>query len=370
MFASLEFGAHARLHFLGGILGVGERQNFIGPGMAFADQVRDALDQDGGLAGAGAGHHQHRAMHVLDGFPLAFVGDDLRRSGHGDRTHLPEHIRGLWNGDHSCGASLADQSAPPRGQHDSNPACPSTAVRRARARWQRSPRSRLAGSCRPSEAAIHPDSRNHCSSSSVHPPSGPTASTASDGRRLQNVAQASVHLRIRRAQCAAWPRQPRQDIGLASSFSLTGAAISGGAARRDCSDACRAMRCQRSWRFPAAAARWASVRRAMTGMIRATPISVHFSIAHSMRSNLKMARTRVTCGAGRRSPSLLRRARTQRDRSEIEVIVPAANGVAGSNVEFLPNFGAQNASSDEQHARRPGRRCFRVLRRRSSGGES
>jgi hypothetical protein len=37
-----------------------------------------ALRQDCGLAGAGAGDHQHRTVDVLDGLALAFVGLNLR----------------------------------------------------------------------------------------------------------------------------------------------------------------------------------------------------------------------------------------------------------------------------------------------------
>ena len=53
------------------------------------------------------------------------------------------------------------------------------------------------------------------------------------------------------------------------------------------------MRRQRSTRFSAASARCFSVRRAMTGTIVVTFSSVHFSIAHSMRSNLKTASSKV-----------------------------------------------------------------------------
>jgi hypothetical protein len=103
---------------------------------------------------------------------------------------------------------------------------------------------------------------------------------------LHHVAQQSLFFRFRQ-------HNPQSHLKIQCLQSLIGAAISGGAARRDCSDACRAMRCQRSTRFAEAAARCESVRRAITGTIRETPSSVHFSIAHSMRSNLNTARTRV-----------------------------------------------------------------------------
>ena len=77
MFVPLQFRAHALLHFGGGVVGVGERKNFVRAGVALANQVGDALREDGSLAGAGAGNHQHRSMNVLDGLPLAFVGDEF-----------------------------------------------------------------------------------------------------------------------------------------------------------------------------------------------------------------------------------------------------------------------------------------------------
>ena len=46
-------------HFLGGILGVGDGEDFVGPGVSFADQVGDALGENGGLARARAGDDQH-----------------------------------------------------------------------------------------------------------------------------------------------------------------------------------------------------------------------------------------------------------------------------------------------------------------------
>ena len=198
----------------------------------------------------------------------------------------------------------------------------------------------------PSEAAIHPDSRNHCSSSSVHPPSGPTAKTAAPEQACKasrKFLSSSYSASTTRLAVAPASGRPAGEMPvLPRSLSFTGAAISGGAAHRDCSAACSAIRCQRWWRFCAAEARCVSVRRAMTGMMRATPISVHFSIAHSMRSNLKMARTRVTWGAGRTACSLPRVNSTRSP--EIEVIFPrrTESPVATSNV--LPDLSAQNAS--------------------------
>ena len=70
---------HPLPHFLGRILGVSDGQDFVGPGVSFADQVGDAPGEDGGLPRARAGDDQHRPVDVLDRFALALVR--LERSG-------------------------------------------------------------------------------------------------------------------------------------------------------------------------------------------------------------------------------------------------------------------------------------------------
>lgn len=65
---------HPLTHLLGGILGVGNSQNFVGTGMAFANQASDALGQDRGLSGSRTGDHQHRSVNMLDGRALVLVG--------------------------------------------------------------------------------------------------------------------------------------------------------------------------------------------------------------------------------------------------------------------------------------------------------
>ena len=76
---TLQFSLHARQHFRGRIVGIGERKNFVRAGVAFANQVGHALREDGSLPSAGAGDHQHRPINVFDGLPLALIGNDLRR---------------------------------------------------------------------------------------------------------------------------------------------------------------------------------------------------------------------------------------------------------------------------------------------------
>ena len=60
-------------HLLGRILGVGDGENFVGPGMAFANQPGDAFGEDSGLPRTCAGDHQHGPVDVFDRFPLALV---------------------------------------------------------------------------------------------------------------------------------------------------------------------------------------------------------------------------------------------------------------------------------------------------------
>ena len=84
---ALEFRAHPSLHFRGRIVGVGERQNLIGPRVAPPYQVRDALNQDGSFARPRARENHHRPMNMLNGFPLTFVGNNLLRGGNDGGTH-------------------------------------------------------------------------------------------------------------------------------------------------------------------------------------------------------------------------------------------------------------------------------------------
>ena len=76
---ALQFPVDTRHHFRSRIVGIGERKNFVGAGVTLADEVGHALREYGGLPGTCAGDHQHRAVNVSDSFPLAFIGNDLRR---------------------------------------------------------------------------------------------------------------------------------------------------------------------------------------------------------------------------------------------------------------------------------------------------
>ena len=64
---------HPLTHLLGRILGVGDSQNFVGPGVSFANQVGDAPGEDRGLPRARTGDDQHRPVDMLDSFALALV---------------------------------------------------------------------------------------------------------------------------------------------------------------------------------------------------------------------------------------------------------------------------------------------------------
>ncbi len=80
--------ADAVLHFARRLVGEGDGQYLAGPGAAGGENVRDAHGEHAGLAGAGAGEHQHRAVQRLDGEPLFGIkpGEVSRaRSGPGAR---------------------------------------------------------------------------------------------------------------------------------------------------------------------------------------------------------------------------------------------------------------------------------------------
>ncbi len=102
----------------------------------------------------------------------------------------------------------------------------------------------------PSDADIHPAFTKSCISSSAHPPSGPIARTISPPRRDAKTSRS-------RCSCSDSARTMRtaSPFRVTASDNLTGASISGGAARRDCSAACSAILRQRSARCTAAEAR-------------------------------------------------------------------------------------------------------------------
>ena len=139
----------------------------------------------------------------------------------------------------------------------------------------------------PSDAEIHPAFSKAVSSSFFHPPSGPKASTTGS----ESTGTASFRLKSRSIS-ERTIRVPASILRTSPSF--TGSSTSGTDTRLDCSDAWLTSRRQRPTRFAAELARCFSVRPASTGIILATPSSVHFSIAHSMRSNLKMEIATVT----------------------------------------------------------------------------
>jgi len=63
-------------HLRGGVIGIGERKNFVRAGVPFADKVSHALREHSGLPRAGASNHQHRTMNVSNGLLLAFIGKE------------------------------------------------------------------------------------------------------------------------------------------------------------------------------------------------------------------------------------------------------------------------------------------------------
>src|SRR5207253_2903784 len=102
----------------------------------------------------------------------------------------------------------------------------------------------------PKDAEIQPWSRNNSSSSSAHPPSGPRAKIRS------SLASSDWSTSFNITCCSDSARTMRFDAGSETAFfNLIGSKICGGELRRDCSAACRAIRCQRSVRLIAATIR-------------------------------------------------------------------------------------------------------------------
>jgi len=88
-----EKRADALAHLASGGHGVGEGEHFVGPGVALLNETGDAVDQDRGFAGAGAGHDEHRPANMLNGFALAIVGEEGIRFWFGDSHWGSEYHR-------------------------------------------------------------------------------------------------------------------------------------------------------------------------------------------------------------------------------------------------------------------------------------
>ena len=69
-------------HLLGGLVGEGDGEDGVGGDAALFDEVRDAMRDDAGLAGAGAGEQQHGAVDGLDAFALLRI-HVFEKAGHG-----------------------------------------------------------------------------------------------------------------------------------------------------------------------------------------------------------------------------------------------------------------------------------------------
>jgi hypothetical protein len=65
--------ADARLHLARRLVGEGDGEDLVRPRPSHAQEMRDARGQRPGLAGAGAGEHEHRPVERLDRFALGGV---------------------------------------------------------------------------------------------------------------------------------------------------------------------------------------------------------------------------------------------------------------------------------------------------------
>ena len=82
--------ADAVLHLARRLVGEGDGEDFARPGAAEAENMGDAHGEHAGLAGAGAGQHQHRAVERLHRLPLlgiepGEIGRAAARRGAGAR---------------------------------------------------------------------------------------------------------------------------------------------------------------------------------------------------------------------------------------------------------------------------------------------
>src|SRR5258708_5882351 len=65
-------------HLCRGIFRVGECENLLRASVTALDQPCNPVRQNRSLPRARSRHHQHGAVHVLDGLPLWIVGDEWR----------------------------------------------------------------------------------------------------------------------------------------------------------------------------------------------------------------------------------------------------------------------------------------------------
>ncbi len=84
-FAAAQQAADALLHLARGLVGEGHCDDVLRADAALLDQVGDLAGDHAGLAGAGAGEHQHRAADVVHGFLLPGIESGHGRSGCGRR---------------------------------------------------------------------------------------------------------------------------------------------------------------------------------------------------------------------------------------------------------------------------------------------
>ena len=99
--------ADAALHLARRLVGEGDGEDFARPGAAGGQNVGDAHGEHAGLAGAGAGQHQHRAVERLDREPLlgikaGEIGRAAARRGAGARGDAARRRDGRFGGLEAC----------------------------------------------------------------------------------------------------------------------------------------------------------------------------------------------------------------------------------------------------------------------------
>jgi len=97
-----EQAAEAVLHFAGSFVGEGDGEDAVGRDAVGGDEVGNAVDDDAGLAAAGASEDEQGAVCVGDGADLGFVELGYGRGVFG-RVEVSRVVHGPWLARHGSG---------------------------------------------------------------------------------------------------------------------------------------------------------------------------------------------------------------------------------------------------------------------------
>jgi hypothetical protein len=72
-----QFRGKALAHLSGSVVGISKGDDFVGAGMAVANESSYALDENRRFAGTSAGHNQHGPMDMINCLLLLRVGENV-----------------------------------------------------------------------------------------------------------------------------------------------------------------------------------------------------------------------------------------------------------------------------------------------------